>query len=496
MPLINSPAKNSPAKTLLPFTIIFLALAPIAHAGDAGSPDLDALRLLAPASALGVPPQETSGALAANLKATQEIQNGNARQPLLQDFKDQQQQALRDAFITKDNAVEFADGLGSELGGLYQSAAKYTSTDDGRTASGINISPALATLFYVANGEENKASATAKYFFADGKADKKACLWSTAHEVLDRVHGKIDVFGTAYNNDPVTKECTDIADKKFDSDPTACTKSFDKYGNSRPFQTEPGLAIYLGKDYFGVPVSNLSFLCGPQQPLQTSPSFPSGHTTFGYTESVLLGILVPARYPQMIVRAAEYGNDRVILGAHYTMDVLAGRTLALYEVARLLHPRTGAGAVSSKAPANSSNADFASVLAQARKDLTEFFLRECAEKTLSACAAQDHSRFANADKDEAFYNATQTYGLPVVWPATTNGPEDVSKLTPNPGYLLTIAYPKLTLEQADRILTETEGPGGGFLDDGNPLGVYSRLDLYHATQKALALEAADEKLTH
>ncbi len=265
---------------------------------------------------------------------------------------------------------------------------------------------------------------------------------------------------------------------------------------SRPFQTEPGLAIYLGKDYFGVPVSNLSFLCGPQQALQSSPSFPSGHTTFGYTESVLFGILVPARYPQMIVRAAEYGNDRIILGAHYAMDVLGGRTLALYEVARLLDPKTGAGAVSVKAPAGSSHADFASVLAQARKDLTQFFLRECSGKTLSACAAQDHSRFADADKNEAFYNATQTYGLPVVWPAAAKGTEDVSKLTPNPGYLLTTAFPNLTLEDADRILTETEGAGGGFLDTGNSLGVYSRLDLYHATQKALALEADDDKPAH
>jgi hypothetical protein len=32
---------------------------------------------------------------------------------------------------------------------------------------------------------------------------------------------------------------------------------------------------------------------------------------------------------QMIVRAAEYGNNRVVVGAHYAMDVLGGRTVAL-----------------------------------------------------------------------------------------------------------------------------------------------------------------------
>jgi hypothetical protein len=36
-------------------------------------------------------------------------------------------------------------------------------------------------------------------------------------------------------------------------------------------------------------------------------------------------------------------------------------------------------------------------------------------------------------------------------------------------------------------LTETEGPGGGFLDDGSSFGVYSRLNLYAAAGKAAAL---------
>ena len=45
---------------------------------------------------------------------------------------------------------------------------------------------------------------------------------------------------------------------------------------------------------------------------------------------------------------------------------------------------------------------------------------------------------------------------------------------------MTVAFPKLSLEEANRILTETEGPGGGFLDDGSAFGVYSRLNLYAA----------------
>ena len=83
--------------------------------------------------------------------------------------------------------------------------------------------------------------------------------------------------------------------------------------------------------------------------------------------------------------------------------------------------------------------------------------------------------------------ATQTYGLPVVFAKNAQGTEDVAKLAPEAGYLLTAAFPSLTLAQADAILTVTEGPGGGFLDHGSDFGVYSRLNLYKAAEQAAAV---------
>jgi hypothetical protein len=38
----------------------------------------------------------------------------------------------------------------------------------------------------------------------------------------------------------------------------------------------------------------------------------------------------------LITRASEYGNDPIIAGAHYAMDVLGGRTIATYDLAHLL----------------------------------------------------------------------------------------------------------------------------------------------------------------
>jgi hypothetical protein len=100
-------------------------------------------------------------------------------------------------------------------------------------------------------------------------------------------------------------------------------------------------------------------------------------------------------------------------------------------------------------------------------------------------------RFNNPAANEAFYNSTQTYNLPVMYPKVAATVEDVGKLAPEAGYLLTAAFPTLTLEQANRIFTETEGPGGGFLNDGSSFGVYSRLNLYAAVKRAAQVVASN-----
>jgi hypothetical protein len=222
--------------------------------------------------------------------------------------------------------------------------------------------------------------------------------------------------------------------------------------------------------------------------LVQSPSFPSGHTTYGYTGAVLLAVLVPERYSQMMARGAEYGNDRIIVGAHYAMDVLAGRALALYDMAHLLaNDSDYMGQPFKKAPVIN---DFRDAVKKARAALTDALSAACG-KPVAVCAGEDIGRFSNDSANEAFYDATQTYGLPVVWPKDT-APEDVARHAPEAGYLLTVAFPSLSLRQADQILTETEGPGGGFLDDpadGSSFGVYSRLNIYAASVRAAQLAA-------
>jgi peptidoglycan/xylan/chitin deacetylase (PgdA/CDA1 family) len=428
--------------------------------------NLAALRGLAPISALNNI-ENGKSALVRNLLVTSSIQHGQFQFAGLPAFDKQQQQALRDAFITDGNAYELADGLGSTLGMAYRKHATVNSPNNGRTKEFSNLSPALAKLFAFTTATTKSDSAAGKYFFANGTVDGSVPSPPEVRVILSDVGGIVDVFGVAYHL-------------------PAGSKNAGSYGNARPFQTMSELTTYGGKDFFGTVSNNVVWLSGPSQNLVNSPSYPSGHTTHGYAEGVLLALFVPERYPQMVARAAEYGNSRIVIGAHYAMDVIGGRTLALYDLAQLLANKPGYVGTSR---AGVRIDDFRNELINARTDVVKDLSEDCGGSILE-CADRDLGRFADSITNTLLVEATQAYELPTVFPENSNRLEDVGKLAPEAGYLLTTAFPYLTLEQADNILTVTEGPGGGFLDNGSAFGVYSRLDLYRAAEKAMAVAPA------
>jgi len=435
-------------------------LAPL-HAAAQSATNLAVLKGLAPVSVLSNSPAGEA-ALAANFTVTGGIQTGAIRQPTLLPFADQQQQALKDAFITGGNIADLADGLGTTLGSAYLARAHYTDRQHF-----TSMSQAVADLIAYTNATTQSDSSAGKYFFANATTDGKIPVSEAAALILKEIDGTPDIFGRSYGR-------------------PAGSPGADAYGNSRPFQTEPSTAPIIGPDYFNVPSDNMVYNQGPIMNLVDSPSFPSGHTTYGYMGSLVLAVLVPDRYQQMIARGAEYGNNRILMGAHYAMDVLGGRTLATYDLAHLLaNDPAYVGRSLRKLPVIS---DYQAALKAARADVVAALQSACGN-TMEVCAREDTGRFSDPALNEAFYAVTQTYGLPVVYPKNAGTPEDVGKLAPEAGYLLTTAFPSLTLEQADQILTETEGPGGGFLDDGSAFGVYSRLNLYAAADRAKQLGA-------
>lgn len=64
-------------------------------------------------------------------------------------------------------------------------------------------------------------------------------------------------------------------------------------------------------------------------------SYPSGHTTIGWTWALILSEISPDRADVILSRGYAFGQSRVICGVHWQSDVIAGRVIAAAVVARL-----------------------------------------------------------------------------------------------------------------------------------------------------------------
>ena len=86
----------------------------------------------------------------------------------------------------------------------------------------------------------------------------------------------------------------------------------DRWNRTRPFEADSRLSPLLSR--------------------KASPSYPSGHTTLGTIEGILLGDMVPEIKPAVMARAWEYSRNRLVAGMHYPSDVegghLAGTAIA------------------------------------------------------------------------------------------------------------------------------------------------------------------------
>jgi acid phosphatase (class A) len=70
--------------------------------------------------------------------------------------------------------------------------------------------------------------------------------------------------------------------------------------------------------------------------LKPSGAYPSGHSTFGYLQAIVLAQMVPEKRAAIFQRAAEFGQHRVVCGVHYPSDVEAGKLSAFAISAALL----------------------------------------------------------------------------------------------------------------------------------------------------------------
>ena len=69
--------------------------------------------------------------------------------------------------------------------------------------------------------------------------------------------------------------------------------------------------------------------------LRKNGSYPSGHTSIGWATALVLSEINPARKDEIVKRGYDFGQSRVICGAHFQSDVDAGRLVGAAAVASL-----------------------------------------------------------------------------------------------------------------------------------------------------------------
>ncbi len=69
--------------------------------------------------------------------------------------------------------------------------------------------------------------------------------------------------------------------------------------------------------------------------LRLNGSFPSGHTTLGWSAALLMMEINPDRANEILKRGYRYGENRVVVGAHWQSDTDAARVATSAAYARL-----------------------------------------------------------------------------------------------------------------------------------------------------------------
>jgi acid phosphatase (class A) len=84
-----------------------------------------------------------------------------------------------------------------------------------------------------------------------------------------------------------------------------------------------------GKDFFKRPRPYTTDPSLANGKLESSFSYPSGHSTESMVLALVLADLLPEKHDAIIAHAREMGWHRVQIARHYPTDIFAGRTLAL-----------------------------------------------------------------------------------------------------------------------------------------------------------------------
>lgn len=128
-----------------------------------------------------------------------------------------------------------------------------------------------------------------------------------------------DAFGFELTPDGAPQIYKLISNMKEDAGDLATRKAKNHYMRPRPFMV------------FNEP----SATPADEPGLRKNGSYPSGHTAIGWATALVLSEINPARADEIMKRGYDFGESRVICGAHFQSDVDAGRLVGAAVVSRL-----------------------------------------------------------------------------------------------------------------------------------------------------------------
>ncbi|MDP4004542.1 autotransporter domain-containing protein [Methylobacterium sp. NEAU K] len=360
---------------------------------------------------------------------------------------------------------QLVGGLGAQLGPIYQrGVAQGTNGPLGGVVS-------LLASAYAFSGNN---LGVAKNYFANGAATNPSV--TPANYVAVPAVAPAGYVLPTYNGLPnTTNSVYDLAYGVTNTQPGQ-----DIYGSSRPVQVAP--ARFNAFDPTAL------------NGIATNPSFPSGHTTYAYTDGILLAMLMPQQYQNMLARAADYANDRIVLGVHYPLDIIGSRALAAYDLAQAF---TNPAYINNAAMTGTA-INLPAQFIRAQTEIQAYLAAQCGN-TVAACAGSAANAAGNpyvpSAANQAAYQTRLTYGLPTLSvaqapreAAPAGGPDASILLAPlyggSTGAARTIApngglYGQLATATINQIVVNTEANAlAAFY--GSPLSYWSRIDLYAA----------------
>ena len=194
----------------------------------------------------------------------------------------------------------------------------------------------------------------------------------------------------------------------------------------------------------------------------TDGGFPSGHAAEAVRDALAYGYVVPERFQEMLCRAFELGEDRILAGMHSPLDAMGGRILGESVAAASL--ATGANSkVKSVAYTQAHTALMAAVNASTLAAFNDF----------AHSQGTDSDRFADHAANKAAFLQRLTYGFAPIGDTTK------SAVVPKGAeVLLETRFPYLDATQRRVVLKTTALPSGyPLLDDSEGWG---RLNLFAA----------------